>query len=63
MNLYDELKWRGLINDITSDDVKDALNNGKLTVGESIGVSNEQIEPKATIEVKNGILIIIYSKD
>ena len=48
---------------ITLKGFKYLLNNGKLTVGESIGVSNEQIEPKATIEVKNGILIIIYSKD
>ena len=31
MKLYDELKWRGLINDITSDDLIDKLNNDSLT--------------------------------
>lgn len=31
MNLYDELKWRGLINDVTSDDIEDAINHGELT--------------------------------
>ncbi len=31
MELYDELKWRGLIDNITSEDLIDELNNGKLT--------------------------------
>lgn len=31
MELYDELKWRGLINDITSPDLEDEINNGELT--------------------------------
>lgn len=31
MNLYDELKWRGLIKDETSPEIKDKLNNEKLT--------------------------------
>ena len=31
MQLYDELKWRGLINDISSPDLIDELNNGELT--------------------------------
>lgn len=31
MELYDELKWRGLINDITSPDLIDELNHGELT--------------------------------
>lgn len=31
MKLYDELKWRGLINDVTSPDLEDELNNGELT--------------------------------
>ena len=31
MNLYEELQWRGLVNDITSDDLIDKLNNGELT--------------------------------
>ncbi len=31
MKLYDELKWRGLINDVTSPDIEDEINNGELT--------------------------------
>ena len=31
MKLYDELKWRGLINDVTSPDLEDEINNGELT--------------------------------
>lgn len=31
MKLYDELKWRGLIDNITSEDLIDELNNGELT--------------------------------
>jgi len=31
MNLYEELKWRGLIKDISSDELIDKLNNGHIT--------------------------------
>ncbi|MEG0290244.1 MAG: tyrosine--tRNA ligase [Erysipelotrichaceae bacterium] len=31
MKLFEELKWRGLVNDITSPELEDALNNGELT--------------------------------
>jgi len=31
MKLYDELKWRGLINDITSEDLIDKINNEKVS--------------------------------
>lgn len=31
MKLFDELKWRGLINDITSPEVEDVINNDKVT--------------------------------
>ena len=31
MKLYDELVWRGLIKDISSDELIDKLNNGHLT--------------------------------
>ena len=31
MKLYDELVWRGLIKDISSEDLVDKLNNGKIT--------------------------------
>ena len=30
MTLFEELKWRGLINDITSPDLEEAINSGKL---------------------------------
>ena len=31
MKLFDELKWRGLINDVTSPDLEEKLNEGGLT--------------------------------
>ncbi len=31
MNLYEDLMWRGLIKDMTSDDLKEKLNDGSLT--------------------------------
>jgi len=31
MKLYDELKWRGLIDNVTSPDIEEALNNGGMT--------------------------------
>lgn len=31
MNIYEDLKWRGLIKDISSDKIKDKLNNESLT--------------------------------
>jgi len=31
MKLFDELKWRGLINDVSSPDLEEKLNNGGLT--------------------------------
>lgn len=31
MKLYDELKWRGLINDVTSPELEEKLNQGGLT--------------------------------
>ena len=39
------------------------LEKATLNIGESIGVSNEQVEDKATIEIKEGIAILIFSKD
>lgn len=39
------------------------LDNFCLTVGKSLGVSNEIIENIATISLKSGILIVIESKD
>lgn len=48
---------------ITLNGFKYLLNNAELRMGQSIGVSNEQIDDIATIEIKDGILIVIYSKD
>ena len=31
MNVYEDLVWRGLIKDITNPELKDKLNNGKVT--------------------------------
>ncbi len=31
MKFYDELKWRGLVNDVTSPEIEDEINNGGLT--------------------------------
>lgn len=31
MNLYEELKWRGLLNDVTSPELEEELNNGEIT--------------------------------
>lgn len=39
------------------------LDNYCLTIGKSLGVSNEIIEDTATIDLKSGILIVIESKD
>ena len=39
------------------------LENGNLTIGSSLGISNEIIEQRAKIEFSNGILIMIFSKD
>ena len=39
------------------------LNNASLSIGLSLGVSNEIVEEVATIEFKQGILIVIESKD
>lgn len=39
------------------------LENACLSIGTSLGVSNEMLESVATIELKSGILIVIESKD
>ena len=48
---------------VTLQGFKYSLTNATLKIGESIGVSNEQIEDKSTIKIKDGILILIKSKD
>lgn len=39
------------------------LDNASLSIGKSLGVSNEIIQDIANIELKSGILIVIESKD
>ena len=48
---------------ITLKGFKYPLENASLEIGHSIGVSNEQIEKNAEIDLKKGILILIKSKD
>ena len=48
---------------VTLKGFKYLLSNANLEIGQSIGVSNEQIEKKAEIDLKEGILILIKSKD
>ena len=40
-----------------------ASNKITFKIGESIGISNEQIEDETIIKIKEGILILIFSKD
>lgn len=48
---------------VTLTGFKYPLSNATLEAGQSIGVSNEQIEKTAYIDLKRGILILIKSKD
>lgn len=69
INLEKEYKYISLIplttnvTGVTLEGVKYPLKNATLSIGESIGVSNEQIEQKAKIELKKGILVCIKSRD
>ena len=51
------------VSGITLKGFKYSLNNSKIKIGQSIGVSNEQIEQKGKIEIKKGILIVLRTKD
>lgn len=51
------------ITGVTLKGFKYNIENTTINLGESIGVSNEQIEQEALIEIKEGIAILIYSKD
>lgn len=48
---------------ITIKGMKYALEDHTLKLGSSLGISNEQIENEAEIQIKQGILILIKSKD
>ena len=69
LKLDDNYKYISLIplttevKGITLQGFKYSLEDDTLEIGHSIGVSNEQIEEKAEIDLKEGILILIRSKD
>lgn len=52
-----------MVEGITLKGFKYPLNNDCLSIGISLGVSNEVIEDRATIELEKGILMVIESKD
>lgn len=65
-NLYKYISIMPLttqVEGITITGMKYPLENYTLTIGNSLGVSNEQIEKKAKIKIKDGILIVIKSRD
>ena len=43
--------------------MKYIINDYTLSIGDSLGVSNEQIDKEAKISIKTGILVVIKSKD
>ncbi len=51
------------IEGLTLKGFKYPLNNYCLTIGKSLGISNEIIQDIATIDLKSGTLIVIESKD
>lgn len=52
-----------IVEGLTLTGFKYPLKNADLSIGLSLGVSNEIEEEVASIELKNGILIVIESKD
>lgn len=48
---------------ITLQGFKYSLHNATMKIGESIGVSNEQIEQLAKVSIKEGILILLKTND
>ena len=48
---------------VTIKGMKYSLENYTLKIGNSLGISNEQVEEIAQIKVEEGVLIIIRSKD
>lgn len=69
LNIDNEYKYTSLIplttsvEGLTLKGFKYPLLNATLNIGQSIGISNEQIKDKATINISDGILILIQSKD
>lgn len=48
---------------ITIEGMKYIINDYTLSIGDSLGVSNEQIDKEAKISIKTGVLVVIKSKD
>lgn len=69
IKLEDQYKYVSLIplttqaTGVTLTGFKYFLKNATLKIGESIGISNEQLGKEAKVELKSGILICIKSKD
>lgn len=51
------------VTELTIEGMKYSLKNYTLEIGNSLGISNEQIDEFAEIKIKSGILIIIKSRD
>ena len=51
------------ITGITLKGFKYLLEDATLKIGQSIGISNEQLEEQATIKIQKGIAILFFSKD
>lgn len=65
-NNYKYISLIPLTNEVTGVTItgmKYSLNNYTITIGNSLGVSNEQFEQVAKVQLKTGILIMIKSKD
>lgn len=57
------IPFTSTVEGLTLTGFKYPLNNYPLTIGKSLGISNEIMDDMATIRFKNGILIVIESKD
>ena len=66
---YDNYKYISIIplttkiSGISLKGFKYSLENAEINIGESIGISNEQIEDEATIKIEEGIAVLVFSKD
>lgn len=52
-----------MVEGITLEGFKYELNNSKMKIGQSIGISNEQLKQNGKIKIKKGILIVLKTKD
>lgn len=62
-NYVSLLPFDGQVTRLTLTGFKYPLNNITLTAGSSLGISNEIMNEEASVEFKNGILIVIESRD